>query len=116
MSWEGGGAFVGIREALESSAETVIALASGQPALIRSERAAYLAGWPDQAGAKRVFEVLNDLLGLELNLMSLPAGLRCRETEKTRVWVNYSNQTRITPSGNSLEPAGLSFEALETDL
>ncbi|HEV8034799.1 beta-galactosidase [Yoonia sp.] len=106
---EGGGQFLHWFEHLEGSAETFVATAAGQPAIIGTKTLRYLAGWPDDGTFDHIVAGLCDALGLETR--QLPEGLRLRDTETHRFYFNYA-AVPLTWKGVTIPPAGVHWEEL----
>jgi len=83
-----GGAFRFWREFVEGDAPTLEHCADGAPALVGTDRRAYLAGWPDDAALDRI--VRRFAQTAELETLSLPDGLRVRDRGTMRVVTNYA--------------------------
>lgn len=107
MPLKGGGAFVGYREELETAAETVLELETGAPAVIRQENLTYVGGWGDEHALKRIYTQLCAEAGI--GTTELSGGVRCRDTDGLRIWVNYGAEAVETPAGK-IEAAGVLFE------
>lgn len=98
---EQGGAVQGWREALEGTADVVECCADGMPAVMQTGAVAYLGGWPDGVGAKRIVERVLGAAGLPMQ--DMPPGVRMRETATERFWFNYGAddanfENRILPA------------------
>ncbi|KQB97012.1 beta-galactosidase [Loktanella sp. 1ANDIMAR09] len=106
---EGGGQFLHWFEHLEGKAETFVATAAGQPAIMGSKNLRYLAGWPDDRTFDQIVAGLCDALGLETK--QLPEGLRLRDTETHRFYFNYA-AVPLTWEGVTIPPAGVHWEDL----
>jgi beta-galactosidase len=85
-----GGAFQGYREFLEGEGEVSERATDGSAAVVGQGQLIYLAGWPDQTAARRIFGDLARAAGLQTR--DLPDGLRCRDTGTERFWFNYDSQ------------------------
>jgi len=114
---EGGGAFQIWQEFAQSDfepAEIQETRKDGQAAILTSGNLTYLAGWPDEAAAERIFtQILNNL---DLSIEPLTGGLRRRDVGSYKIYVNYGSQTNII-SQNSYEiaPAGVVVIDKKTD-
>jgi beta-galactosidase len=109
MPLKGGGNFVGYREELEGAAEVVLELEDGAPAALRSGNLTYVGGCGDETVLKRLF---TDLCAQEdIKTTELSGGVRCRDTNGQRIWVNYGSEPAETPAG-TIEAAGVLFESL----
>lgn len=84
----GGGAFVHWFEELEGRAEVLARTEHGFPAVMAAGGMRYLAGWPDDAALLRLLTEAAAAAGLATEV--LPEGLRRRDTQAHRVWVNYN--------------------------
>lgn len=95
------GAFAGAmerwREWVEPAGDvrTVSQFADGTPALLRSGRAFYLAGWPDEALLRATTRNALQLAGL--TLMDLPAGVRIRRRGDLTFAFNYGPEPWTVP-------------------
>jgi beta-galactosidase len=100
----GGGAVRLWLEHLETEAEVLEETEEGVPVLIRRERRAHLAGWPDREAARRILGDLACDAGLET--LELPDGVRVRDTGTERFVFNYAaDPRRFGP--HHLPPAGV---------
>jgi beta-galactosidase len=97
MPLSGGGAVTGYREEIETSATSVLTLPDATPVMVRQGKIAYMAGWGDDVALDRIVADLCDRCGWE-NL-SLPDGLRCRDTGAERFWFNYGSAAQMSPDG-----------------
>ncbi|MFV2053205.1 beta-galactosidase [Aliiroseovarius sp. YM-037] len=104
-----GGRFVHWVERIEGEAEIVRQTESGAPALVHAGDLHYLAGWPDEDTFRAIVRDLCDGVGIQTH--DLPDGLRIRDTESHRFYINYAPE-QITFNGISVPPAG----AVWTDL
>lgn len=109
MPLKGGGAFTGYREELESAAETLFELETGEPAVVSSDHLTYVGGWCDDAAWRRLFEHL--CAKADIPTFDLKDGVRCRDTEGVRIWINYGSKAAETPAG-PIAAAGVLFEEL----
>ncbi|WP_348272798.1 beta-galactosidase [Pannonibacter tanglangensis] len=100
----GGGAFVGWRERLEGTAETVIRAEDGTPAVVRSGRMTYVGGWPDEVALARILGEAAHRAGVTVTPM--PEGVRQRDTKTHRFYFNY-NPEPVVFNGNELPAAGV---------
>ena len=108
MALAGGGAFIKWREAIETTDAVILHLEGGAPAAVRQGQMIYIAGWPDDAGWRRILEMLAEQAGLDL--LNLPPDLRLRETDSHRFWFNYGPRT-VTYQEMTLPAAGVHWEA-----
>ncbi|MDV7143903.1 beta-galactosidase [Tropicimonas sp. TH_r6] len=104
-----GGAVLHWLERLEGTAEVVEETQSGQPVLTRSGGLHYLAGWPDETAFARILTRACAELGLAVTEM--PEGLRCRDTESHRFYVNYAPEP-IDFDGVTIATAGVTWKDL----
>jgi beta-galactosidase len=104
-----GGAFVHWREKVETSAEVVETTADGWPALIKSGRMHYLAGWADEAALGRILTNLCSQAGLDP--MQMPEGVRLRDSATHRYLFNY-NPFPIEWEGRIIAAAGVDWQPL----
>jgi len=109
MPLKDGGAFTGYREELESAAETLFKLDTGEPAAVCSDHLIYVGGWCDDVAWRRLFEHL--CAKVDIPTFDLKDGIRCRDTEGMRIWTNYGSKPAETPAG-PIAAAGVLFEKL----
>ncbi len=106
------------REFVEGPQESVWRDTDGHPILLREGHAHYLAGWPDAALWSALVDRLADDAGLKT--VSLPNGIRLKNTTTGRFLFNYGQQTvpldRIglpgdpeLLDGDKLRPADVAF-------
>jgi beta-galactosidase len=100
----GPGALIRWAEALVGTAETLIATEAGRPALVGAGNLFYLAGWPDQPGWDRIVSHAAERAGVET--VTLPEGLRLRDTARHRFAFNYG-PVETEWSGVRIPPAGV---------
>lgn len=81
----------------------------GLPVLLTAGKSLYLCGWPDLQYATSLFGKLLEQVGVET--ISLPVGLRVRETKTQRFWFNYDN-AEVNFRGVTLPAAGVRIEPL----
>ena len=98
------GAFIHWFEHLEGETETLLTTEAGQPALVGSGRLRYLAGWPDYPGWDHVIALTAKDAGLET--VSLPEGLRIRDTASHRFLFNHGSKT-VEWQGEDIPAAGV---------
>jgi beta-galactosidase len=106
---ESGGAVVHWTETLEGTAKVVMRGENGHALLVRAAGLHYLSGWPDTALWDRVLAML--AAQTDLTLVSLPQGLRLRDTGTYRFAFNYG-PTSVTWSGKEIAPAGVAWWAI----
>ncbi|RBP51620.1 beta-galactosidase [Arenicella xantha] len=102
-----------VRTWLESvqTTETVLeTTVDGQPVLISRGNLRYLAGWPDQEAAQRIFQRLLDDAEIAYSLM--PEGVRRRATGSHEFTFNY-NATSVEVDGEVMAPAAVRWRALD---
>jgi len=102
----GGGAVVHWAETLEGTAEVTLAGTDGTAVMVRASHLHYLGGWPDADLWDRILVTLRMQAGLDL--VTLPEGLRLRDTGSHRFAFNYA-PTPVTWEGRTLEPAGVAW-------
>ncbi|WP_349371395.1 beta-galactosidase [Salinarimonas sp.] len=107
-----GGAFRFWREYVEGDAPVLERCADGAPALVGSQKRAYLAGWPDDAALDRIVRRFAQAAGIET--LSLPDGLRVRDRGGMRIVTNYAGEPMaldgIVPGfTGTLPPAGVAW-------
>jgi len=91
-------------EHLEGDADVTLSTKDGRPAMMSAVKTHYLAGWLDEAGFDAL---LADLCAAaeSIESLSLPEGLRVRDTESHRFVFNYGpdpapyNDQMIAPAG-----------------
>ena len=105
-----GGAFVHWFEHLESDEVALLDTADGRPALVGTENLCYLAGWPDVAAWDDIIARLGRAAGLEI--LSLPDGLRLRDTALYRFAFNYAPEPLVWNSV-TVPPAGVAWWPLK---
>ena len=84
----GGGRLVHWMERIEGGADIVRQTESGAAALVRAGGLHYLAGWPDEGTFRAIVRDLCD--GADIQTSELPDGLRIRDTESHRFYINYA--------------------------
>ena len=102
----GGGAVVHWAETLQGTAEVTLTGADGTAVMVRADHLHYLGGWPDADLWDRILVTLSTQAGLDL--VTLPEGLRLRDTGSHRFAFNYA-ATAVTWEGRTLEPAGVAW-------
>lgn len=100
----GGGAVIGYREELEGSARVLEETETGAPVMVAGGGLHYLGAWLDQTALARVLGGLCSERGLET--LTLPEGVRRRDTATERFWFNYDNAPHEV-DGRLLEPASV---------
>lgn len=103
-----GGVFEKWFEHLEGSADVRLWTQDKQPAIVSRGKLAYLAGWPDEEAWDGIVADLAKRAGLAT--MSLPKGLRVRDTSTHRFVFNY-NPHSIEWGGEEIEAAGVRWFA-----
>ncbi|TPW27405.1 beta-galactosidase [Pararhizobium mangrovi] len=88
----GAGAFRFWREFVEvgPKAETELASADGEPALVRQGNLVYMAGWGDEALLEATVKAMAERAGL--STVDLPDGVRLRRRGRLVFAVNYGNE------------------------
>ncbi len=101
-----GGAFVHWFEHLETghARETTT---DGRPAIATAGRLHYLAGWPDDTAFDWIVADACTAEGIET--VSLPEGLRIRDTDSHRFWFNYAPEP-IVFEGITHAAAGVTWQ------
>ncbi|GAA0776206.1 beta-galactosidase [Roseibium denhamense] len=103
------GCFRGYREELEGAADIVLELENGEPAAFSNGHMTYVGGWCDEEGW---LHLLRDLCkSARVQTFEVSGGVRCRDTDGTRIWTNYGSDPADTPAGR-IEAAGVLFENL----
>ena len=98
---EGGGTVVGYLEVLEGAARVEERSTAGEPVVMATGRTHYLGGWLDETALRRVIARACAAAGIDI--LSLPEGLRRRNTGAERFWFNYSTEERKV-AGRTLPP------------
>ncbi|MCF6445809.1 beta-galactosidase [Nereida sp. MMG025] len=101
---QGGGRFVHWIEHLEGAADPVLRHAAGSPAMVAKNNLYYLGGWPDE-------QTLDKIIARFVTPMNLPQGLRVRDTDAHRFWINY-NPHDVTFEGLTIPAAGVQWTSL----
>ncbi|NNL35854.1 MAG: beta-galactosidase, partial [Silicimonas sp.] len=109
---DGPGAFIRWSEDLDTRADVVVATEHGTPALVRSDRLHYLAGWPDREGWDRIVSLAATDAGLAT--VMLPRGLRLRETAAHVFAFNYA-PVALDWNGETIPPAGVRWWPKQDD-
>jgi len=104
---ENGGAFLHWFEELDGSAEVTLRTASGAPAIMRAGVLHYIAGWPEAASYVDILEGL--AAQANIPTQRLPSGLRLRETQTHRFWINYAPDA-ISYDGKTIAAADVLWE------
>ncbi|MEL6549556.1 MAG: beta-galactosidase [Pseudomonadota bacterium] len=104
-----GGAIWKWFEHLAGTAPTEELTADGQPVLVGAGKCHYLAGWPDPDAMARIVRRLAAKAGL--TPMALPEGLRVRDTDQHRFWINYGSEP-VTFEGRTIGAADILWEKL----
>ncbi len=105
---EMGGNFLHWREKAEST-DVAEQTADGWPAMVGHGALRYLTGWPDVMARDRILQALCAEAGLAT--VTLPEGLRIRDTAKHRFYFNY-NAGAVSFDGLTLPGAGVHFSPL----
>ncbi|MFK7834978.1 MAG: beta-galactosidase [Sulfitobacter sp.] len=98
---EGDAALLHWVETIEGTARQVIHTSSGEAVLTKSGTLHYLAGWPNGP----LWDMVLDILCADLPRLSLPDGMRLRDTATHRFAFNYGpdpvewNSRQIAPAG-----------------
>lgn len=101
---DGPGAVVHWIEEMEGGADIRLTTDGGRPVLLGTPSLSYLAGWPDREGWDRIVAGLCRDAGLDL--MTLPDGLRVRDTADYRFVFNYA-PVEIEWMGERIPPGGV---------
>ncbi len=107
---QGGGRFRHWFEHLEGSATVHMSTKDGHPAIMGNDHIRYLAGWPDDDTFDRIIGYHCDIL--DIPTMTLPDGLRIRDTDTHRFVFNYAPDSQDW-NGTSIPAAGVHWEPLE---
>jgi beta-galactosidase len=94
---QGGGAVQSWLEELEGTAAPVLSLADGTPVALRAGRVTYMGGWGDDAALDRLVADLCECA--QVACLSLPAGVRIRDTGAERFWFNHTTAPVETEAG-----------------
>ena len=103
---EEGGAFINWFEALEGDASSQLRTTSGRPAMVNTGSLSYLAGWPDACLWDRILK--DACVDLGIATLTLPEGLRIRDTATHRFMFNYTDQPAEL-LGHTLPAAGVAW-------
>ena len=106
---KGGGAVMHWAEELDTTAECLFELETGEPVLAKSGTVSYLAGWPDAALWDRIIKRLCDDCDIETTEM--PDGVRRRDTATHRFYFNYGPELALI-DGLELPSAGVHWQKL----
>lgn len=109
IALENGGAFRHWFEDISGNAEIALRTSDGNAAIMRKEGLNYIAGWPDADTYVDIIEDLAQQASIETN--RLPDGLRIRDTNTHRIWMNYAPE-QITFRTRTIKPADLLIEDL----
>mgnify|MGYP000150315755 FL=1 len=93
----GGGAMTGHLEELEGTAPAILTTTAGVPVAVQAAGQIYIGGWGDDAALDRLVAHAADHVGLAR--LSLPDGLRVRDTATERFWFNYNAHPVDGPDG-----------------
>ncbi|KAE9629395.1 beta-galactosidase [Parasedimentitalea maritima] len=99
---KGGGAVTGYFEEVEGTATATLQTEAGQAVLMNTDNVYYLAAWLDDQGMDRMVDLICQAAGVRT--MSLPEGIRIRDTATERFWFNHSTIPIKTDVGE-LPPA-----------
>ena len=99
-----GGAVTGYLEELEGSGGVVLQTSAGAAVAMRAGHVTYMGGWGDDAALDVLIGDLCTRGGLAT--LTLPEGVRIRDTATERFWFNY-NAEPVTTDAGSLPPAGV---------
>jgi beta-galactosidase len=102
-----GGAFLHWFEELDGSAEVTLRTARGAPAIMRTGGLHYVAGWPEAASYVDILEGL--AAQANIPTQRLPSGLRLRETQTHRFWINYAPD-EVSYDGKTIAAADVLWE------
>ena len=100
----GGGAAKLWREEVETGLTVLAEDAHGGPMLIGEGSSLYLACWPDDELGRRLMELLCKRAGIDI--VTMPDGLRLRETGGVRFLFNYSAHP-VEFAGQTIAPAAV---------
>ncbi len=105
-----GGQFVHWFEHLEGEADVLARTCNGQPAIMGNQNLRYIAGWPDDATFDQI--IATTCAEIDLEMHSLPEGLRIRDTDTHRFVFNYANHAQDW-HGTAVPAAGVHWELLK---
>ena len=94
----GGGAVKAYREELETALDPVWIDDNGHPVAIRQARVTYVGGWGDDELLDRLVAGISRSAGIET--VSMPRGVRARDTGSERFWFNYNPYPVDCPAGH----------------
>ncbi|WP_380056796.1 beta-galactosidase [Falsihalocynthiibacter sp. SS001] len=96
-------------EHLEGQAEAQWSTTDGRPVIMHNGGMSYVAGWLDDETLYALMAETCTTLGLEV--ADLPDGLRIRDTETHRFYINYAPEA-LSHEGLSIPAAGVVWRAL----
>ena len=102
------GAFVHWREFLETNENVIANTLDEQPAIIKKDKLTYIAGWPDEEFLQRF--IMENAENWGVALETLPYGVRRRDWEHLRCYMNYTKhavQLDIGHKSFNIEPADI---------
>jgi len=102
-----GGAIYRWFEKIETKLDVIEALDSSEPVLVNNGNRYYLAGWPERTALTRILSKV--CKSQQIDIQSLPDGVRIRETQSHRFFFNYNAET-VQFDGLSIEPAGVHWQ------
>jgi len=103
------GQFLHWFEHLEGGAQVFTQTKAGQPAIMGNTHLRYLAGWPDEATFDQIIQTACSECSIPT--VTLPDGLRIRDTPTHRFVFNYANYPQDW-NGTTVAAAGVHWELL----
>jgi beta-galactosidase len=104
IALDGGGAAQLYLEELEGTAEVLLSTQGGDAVAVTAPGVTYLGGWLDPEAMDRVVAAVAQRAGIET--LSLPEGIRLRDTASERFLFNHTTQP-VAFLGHDLPPAGV---------
>jgi beta-galactosidase len=121
---KGGGAVKHWRERLDTRAQVEMEDEENFPVLVSQGKLFYLAASGDKALMQRVVDRMIDEANMENVVLSLPAGVRCRQRDGFRIYFNYASsvatlvpaadETGYVVGGTAMPAAGVTVAKLAT--
>ncbi|MEM6372153.1 MAG: beta-galactosidase [Pseudomonadota bacterium] len=104
----GGGQIAGYFEDVTGGGDILMRCTDGAPVAVRCDaRVTYVAGWGDDTAHMRLITALVP----DLEVMTIPEGVRRRTTGTEEFWFNYTKED-VQIAGETLPPAGVLRRAI----